>query len=247
MKTQTLLCAALITTASVPAMAGDTKLDVRFGYNTTSENRDSRVKFMHTFDNGFYFSAEAAQLHNDSYFGGNDSNDDGKNGLQAAAQEFEATYKFNINEDWYWSPGLVMVTAPDWTEYRPYLKLGTTFDNGISMTGRYRYNWSNDENGKQYLDGSGTTRGASNQFDLWVSKSFGDWGLMYNPRYRFQDGVDQGTGRDDYWEHTVMVNYKVDETWTPYMELVSVDETYVDSNGNREQDYAVRFGVVMNL
>jgi hypothetical protein len=44
-----------------------------------------------------------------------------------------------------------------------------------------------------------------------------------------------------------MVNYKVDETWTPYMELVSVDETYVDSNGNRDNDYAVRFGVVMNL
>ncbi|MFA0349806.1 oligogalacturonate-specific porin KdgM family protein, partial [Vibrio sp. 10N.222.55.C6] len=93
----------------------------------------------------------------------------------------------------------------------------------------------------------GTTRGASNQFDIWLSKSFGDVGLMYNPRYRYQDGVDQGTGRDDYWEHTVMVNYKVNETWTPYMELVSVDETYVDSNGNRENDYAVRLGFVMNL
>ncbi|MDC5818962.1 oligogalacturonate-specific porin KdgM family protein [Vibrio europaeus] len=247
MKLQTLICAALLAGASTSAIAGETKLDVRFGYNTTSENRDSRVKFMHTFDNGFYFSAEAAQLHNDAYFGSNDANNPDKNGLQAAAQEFEASYKFNLNDDWYWSPGLVTVTTSDWTEYRPYLKLGTTFDNGVSMTGRYRYNWSNDANGKQYLDGSGTTRGASNQFDLWISKNIGDWGLMYNPRYRVQDGVDQGTGRDDYWEHTIMVNYKVDETWTPYMELVSVDETYVDSNGNRENDYAVRFGVVMNL
>ncbi|MDL5029282.1 oligogalacturonate-specific porin KdgM family protein [Vibrio sp. TMPB1044] len=247
MKTQVLLCSTLIALSSMPTFAGETKLDVRFGHNTASDIRDSRVKFMHTFDTGFYFSAEAAQIHNDGYFAGNDSNDEDKNGLKAAAQEFEATYKFQINDQWYWAPGLVTVTAPNWTEYRPYLKLGTSFENGVSLTGRYRYNWSNDANGKDYLDGSGTTRGASNQFDIWLSKSFGDIGLMYNPRYRYQDGVDQGTGRDDYWEHTVMVNYKVNETWTPYMELVSVDETYVDSNSNRENDYAVRLGFVMNL
>ncbi|MGF1682784.1 oligogalacturonate-specific porin KdgM family protein [Photobacterium minamisatsumaniensis] len=247
MKKHTLICAALLASTAYPTFAGETKLDVRLGYNTTSENKDSRVKFMHTFDNGFYFSAEAAQIHNDSYFGGNDSNDEDKNGLKAAAQEFEATYKFSINESTYWSPGLVLVTAPNWTEYRPYLKLGTSFDNGLSVTGRYRYNWSNDANGKTYLDGSGNTRGASNQFDLWLSKSVGDWGFMYNPRYRFQDGVDQGTGRDDYWEHTVMVNYQLNETWTPYMELVSLDETYVNEAGKREQDYAIRFGFVMNL
>lgn len=247
MKAKTLLCTAMLTALAAPAMAGETKLDVRFGHNTNSDIKDSRVKFMHTFDSGFYFSAEAAQIHNDGYFAGNDSADSDKNGLKAAAQEFEATKKFQINDKWYWSPGLTMVTAPNWTDYRPYLKLGTSFDNGLSLTGRYRYNWSNDANGKNLLDGSGTTRGASNQFDIWLSKSIGDVGLMYNPRYRFQDGVDQGTGRDDYWEHTVMVNYKLNETWTPYVELVSVDETYVDDNGNRENDYAIRLGFVMNL
>lgn len=244
MKTKALLCSTLAAVSALPTFAGETKLDVRFGQNTASDIRDSRVKFMHTFDSGFYFSAEAAQIHGDGFFSGSDSD---TNGLKAAAQEFEATYKFEFGDDWYWSPGLVFVTAPNWTEYRPYLKLGKSFDNGVSLTGRYRYNWSNVDDGKNYLDGSGTTRGASNQFDLWVSKNFGDVGLMYNPRYRYQDGVDQGTGRDDYWEHTIMVNYKVNETWTPYMELVSVDETFVDVNGNRENDYAVRFGFVMSL
>jgi hypothetical protein len=247
MKATNLLFTAALAVISASSVASETKLDVRFGNNTNSDIKDSRVKFMHTFDSGFYFSAEAAQIHNDGYFAGNDSNDPDTNGLKAAAQEFEATYKFQINEDWFWAPGLVLVTAPNWTEYRPYLKLGTVFDNGLSVTSRYRYNWSNDANGKNKLDGSGTTRGASNQFDLWLSKSFGDVGLMYNPRYRFQEGVDQGTGRDDYWEHTVMVNYQLNETWTPYMELVSVDETYVDENGKRENDYAIRLGFVMTL
>jgi hypothetical protein len=31
------------------------------------------------------------------------------------------------------------------------------------------------------------------------------------------------------------------------MELVSVDETYVDENGKRENDYAIRLGFVMTL
>ena len=247
MKTKAVLLSTLVAASSLHAVAGETKLDVRFGHNTESNIRDSRVKFMHTFESGFYFSAEAAQIHNDGYFAGNDSNDESKNGLVAAAQEFEAAYQMDINESWYWTPGLVMVTTANWTDYRPYLKVGTSFDNGISVSGRYRYNWSNDKNGKNYVDKEGTTRGASNQFDLWVSKSFGNMGLTYNPRYRFQDGVDQGTGRDDYWEHTIAVNYKLDDTWTPYMELVSVDETYVDSNGDRKNDYAIRFGVVMNL
>ncbi len=76
MKTQVLLCSTLIALSSMPTFAGETKLDVRFGHNTASDIRDSRVKFMHTFDTGFYFSAEAAQIHNDGYFAGNDSNDE---------------------------------------------------------------------------------------------------------------------------------------------------------------------------
>lgn len=39
-----------------------------------------------------------------------------------------------------------------------------------------------------------------------------------------------------------MVNDKINETWTLYMELVSVDATYVDSDGNRESAYAVSMG-----
>ncbi|WP_028866018.1 oligogalacturonate-specific porin KdgM family protein [Psychromonas aquimarina] len=247
MKLKTAGCAALSALLSLPAAAGQTNLDVRFGYNTTSENKDSRVKFMHTFNNGFYFSAEAAQNHGDSYFSGNDAADDEKNGLIGSAQEFEGRYQFNVSEDWYVAPALVVVTTKDRTDYRPYVKTGTTFANGIDFSARYRFNYSNDANGKTYLDGSGTTRDSSHQFDIWVAKSIADWGLMYNPRYRFQDGVDQGTGRDDYWEHTIVVSKKMKDGWTPYMELVSVDQTYVDDSGEHKNDYAVRLGINISL
>ncbi|WP_108652810.1 oligogalacturonate-specific porin KdgM family protein [Dongshaea marina] len=247
MKTQLLACATALTLGTTPALAGDTKLDVRFGYNTTSENKDSRVKFMHTFNSGFYFSAEAAQSHNDGYFSGNDSNDPEIEGTRGTAQEFEANYKFELDNGWYITPALVTVLTSGRTDYRPYLKAGTSFDNGISFSARYRFNWSNDANGKTLLDGSGTTRDSSNQFDLWISKSIGDWGLTYNPRYRYQQGVDQGTGRDDYWEHTLVISNQLNETWTPYMELVSLDKTYVNSTGEHKNDYAVRLGVVIGL
>ena len=84
-------------------------------------------------------------------------------------------------------------------------------------------------------------------FDIWFAYNIGKFGMSYNPRFRWQDGVDQGTGDDTYWEHTVAFNYKLDDGWTPYVELVSLDKTYINDHGNHENDYAVRLGIVKQL
>jgi hypothetical protein len=42
-------------------------------------------------------------------------------------------------------------------------------------------------------------------------------------------------------------NYKLDDGWTPYVELVSLDKTYINDDGNHENDYAVRLGIVKQL
>lgn len=64
----------LIRTCSLSALlissrgwCGNTAVDLRFGHNTNSDVNDSRIKVMHRADNGFYFSVEAAQNHNDTF------------------------------------------------------------------------------------------------------------------------------------------------------------------------------------
>ena len=42
-------------------------------------------------------------------------------------------------------------------------------------------------------------------------------------------------------------NYKLDDGWTPYVELVSLDKTYLTQDGNHENDYAIRLGIVKQL
>lgn len=248
MKIKEIVSVLILATIAIPALAGNTALDVRFGNNTESNNKDSRIKFMHSFDGGLYFSAEGAQSHGDeNFFDENDSNEPIDPGFRGSSQEYELAYKFPINGKWFLAPGLIWVNTNSASDYRPYFKAGTTFDNGVSITGRYRYNWSNDANGKAKLNGSGTTRGASHQYDIWLARKYGKLGLLWNPRYRFQHGVDQGTGDDDYWEHTIEISYQYDDKWKPYMELVSLDETYVDKDGNHKNDYAVRLGFVLKL
>ncbi len=52
---------------STQGWCGNTSVDLRFGHNTRSDVNDSRIKVMHQANNGFYFSVEAAQNHNDTF------------------------------------------------------------------------------------------------------------------------------------------------------------------------------------
>ena len=66
---------------STQGWCGNTSVDLRFGHNTRSDVNDSRIKVMHQANNGFYFSVEAAQNHNDTFFGDTDRyNPDDKGG-----------------------------------------------------------------------------------------------------------------------------------------------------------------------
>lgn len=65
------------------------------------------------------------------------------------------------------------------------------FDNGLNLSARYRYNTVNDSHSDRELDGSGYTRRQSHQFDIWFAYNIGKFGMSYNPRFRWQDGVDQ--------------------------------------------------------
>ena len=40
---------------------------------------------------------------------------------------------------------------------------------------------------------------------------------------------------------------ELDDGWTPYVELVSLDKTYLTQDGNHENDYAIRLGIVKQL
>lgn len=242
---KTLLITTLL--ASLPAWCANTSVDLRFGHNTNSDANDSRIKVMHQADNGFYFSVEAAQNHNDTVFGDTDSQNKDDKGVTEAAEEIETRWQIPLGNGYSFAPGLTTVFTSTNTHYRPFIQGWKSFDNGVNISARYRYNTVNDSHSDHVLNSDEYTRRESHQFDLWFAYNIGKFGMSYNPRFRYQDGVDQGTGRDTYWEHTVSFNYKLDQGWTPYVELVSLDKTYVNDDGNHENDYAVRLGIVKQL
>ncbi|HDT5423408.1 TPA: hypothetical protein QHJ63_002008 [Enterobacter hormaechei subsp. steigerwaltii] len=232
---------------STQGWCGNTSVDLRFGHNIRSDVNDSRIKVMHQANNGFYFSVEAAQNHNDTFFGDTDRYNPDDKGLTEAAQEIETRWRFDLGNGFAVAPGMVTVFTASNTHYRPFIQGWKAFDNGLNLSARYRYNTVNDAHSDKELDGSGYTRRQSHQFDIWFAYNIGKFGMSYNPRFRWQDNVDQGTGDDTYWEHTVAFNYKLDDGWTPYVELVSLDKTYINNDGNHENDYAVRLGIVKQL
>ena len=114
-----LLSALLI---SSQGWCGNTSVDLRFGHNTNSEANDSRIKVMHQADNGFYFSVEAAQNHNDTFFGDTDRYSSDDKGVTEAAQEIETRWRFDLGDGYSVAPGMVTVFTSSNTHYRPFIQ-----------------------------------------------------------------------------------------------------------------------------
>lgn len=143
----TIIKATCISTLLLSAQGwcGSTSVDLRFGHNTRSDVNDSRIKMMHQANNGFYFSVEAAQNHNDTFFGDTDRYNPDEKGLTEAAQEIETRWRFDLGDGFAVAPGMVTVFTASNTHYRPFIQGWKAFDNGLNMSARYRYNTVNDE------------------------------------------------------------------------------------------------------
>lgn len=97
---------------STQGWCGNTSVDLRFGHNTRSDVNDSRIKVMHQANNGFYFSVEAAQNHNDTFFGDTDRYNPDDKGLTEAAQEIETRWRFDLGNGFAVAPGMVRFSPP---------------------------------------------------------------------------------------------------------------------------------------
>lgn len=142
---------------STQGWCGNTSVDLRFGHNTRSDVNDSRIKVMHQANNGFYFSVEAAQNHNDTFFGDTDRYNPDDKGLTEAAQEIETRWRFDLGNGFAVAPGMVTVFTASNTHYRPFIQGWKAFDNGLNLSARYRYNTVNDAHSDKELDGSHTS------------------------------------------------------------------------------------------
>ncbi|MDK1015132.1 hypothetical protein QMS73_18100, partial [Cronobacter sakazakii] len=75
------VCLCIPVIYSVSGWTGTTWVDVRGAHNIRADTNETRIKFMHQATNGFYFSAEATQSHNESFFGDEDSRDGKEDGV----------------------------------------------------------------------------------------------------------------------------------------------------------------------
>ncbi|MBE8365835.1 hypothetical protein IQA89_18370, partial [Leptospira borgpetersenii serovar Balcanica] len=119
--------------------------------------------------NGFYFSAEATQSHNESFFGDEDSRDGKEDGVTGVSQEIETRWQFPLGNCYSIAPGLTTVFTKTNTHYRPFIQGWKAFDNGINLAARYRYNTVNDAHSDRKLDSDEYPRRKSHQFDIWIA------------------------------------------------------------------------------
>lgn len=240
-----LLCFSVIYSSF--GWSGNTWVDVRAAHNVRADSNETRIKFMHQANNGFYFSAEATQSHNDSFFGDEDSRDGKDEGVTGVSQEIETRWQFQLGNGYSIAPGMTTIFTKTNTHYHPFIQGWKDFGNGINLSARYRYNTTNDAHSDKELNSDNYTRRQAHQFDIWIAWNIDRFGMSYNPRFRYQDGVDQGTGKDTYWEHTLAFSYKLDNDWTPYIELGSIDKTYIDSDGSHQNEFVGRLGITKKL
>ncbi|WP_158589101.1 oligogalacturonate-specific porin KdgM family protein [Alginatibacterium sediminis] len=180
-------------------------LDLRGAYATEAKQWEHRARAGLDFADAWQVHLEGTQGHGKDLFSDKTQS--------VSAFETEVNYNYKSANNLTWSPGFVYWAGRDHVEYRPYLKL-TWSPGPYYIAGRYRY---------QSATGDANN---TNQFDAWFGYAFEAVSLEYNPAYIARDDVsfkNDGSLKDNKWEHTFQAKYTGFETWSPYLEFQLLD------------------------
>jgi len=210
MKKQTLLICGLLL-ASVQASA--VTLDVRHEWFDDSKAHKDRALVSHRFANGVGFSLEA------KWKSGGDNSNKAFNNMVSNGTESTISYQYKLNPKWFIQPGFTLESTDDKSIYKPYFTSGYTFDNGIYLNGRYRYEYTR-ENEADKNDVK-TNRG-----EFWLGYRYQNWRFEYNYIYKHSDQIRFDNKKWDY-EYNFKTQWSYDAHWAPYAEVgnVSVSKT----------------------
>jgi len=202
-------------------------IDLRHEYKDTGHNAD-RALVSHRFANGFGFALEAkwksSGTHQDRPFA-----DLVGNGTDAGISwRWRATKNIDV------TPGLNLDSNDSRSIWKPSLRAQYSFDNGLYLATRYRFEYTRYPNDNTKNDDAKLNRG-----DAWIGYVLGDWRGEFN--YVYKNSEHQILANNKKWddEYNVKIAYKLDKNWAPYAEVGNIS----GSKKTSERQTRYRVGV----
>ncbi|WP_342323719.1 oligogalacturonate-specific porin KdgM family protein [Kosakonia sp. BYX6] len=204
-------------------------VDLRHEYIDSGSNAD-RVAVSHRFANGVGFGVEA------KWKSGGDDADKPLTEIVGNGHEESINYRWAVTKNFALNPGFNIESKDSNSIYKPYLHVQYSFDNGIYIAGRYRYEYTRYPN-------SNSVDNKVNKFDTWVGWAMGDFRAELNYVYaKSTEGVLRDNDKTYSNEYNAKLAYKLDQFWSPYVEVGNVGVT-----GSDERQTRFRLGVAYSF
>lgn len=201
---------ALAVLSGMSFAASAVTVDLRHEYIDSGSNAD-RVAVSHRFDNGFGFSVEA------KWKSGGDKADQPFSDVVGNGHEDQISWRWKANKNFSLTPAFTIESTDSRTIYKPNLQGQYSWDNGIYVAARYRYEYT------RYPSNANKDDDKVNRGDAWFGFALGDWRTELNYVYaKSTEGVIRNNNKDYSTEYNVKVAYKLDKFWSPYAEVGNV-------------------------
>lgn len=204
----------------------DSWLNFREAYLTGSKQFQTKIEYAAKFDDVLYFAIQNTSGHGDSL-----------NQVSSRYNEIETNYKIPLSSNVSFYPGAVFNWSRSGSAFDPYVKLGFSPVDNVTLLVGYRYNKNNYSSVNIYnqLQNDG-----NHEVNIWLDWSVNEriW-TEYNFTYHKRIGEFRyGNGSTENLEHTVAVSYKIDDQFTPY-----IDASWLDKAGNGDNEGRIRVGL----
>ena len=226
-KTLSVMMAGVCSLISPPDVkASQTWIDNRYAHVYSAETNQYKIGIGHLFDN------KSGLLASSVY-------DLGQNFQQfkSAFQEFEGWYNVDLDQHWSLQPGGLVDTTSDGNIISPYFGVNYSFNPGVLLGFRYRYN----HNTKKTIDLSGVpeyddTHHMSIFFSQQVTEKLS---IQFIPELLINtNNFREANGSKHHWEIALAGRYRINANWVPYSEI-----TWLDRDQNNDNLIRLRVGV----
>lgn len=185
-------------------------LDYRHEYADSTRINKDRIAVIETLPSGIGFYVDASVKSG----GVNNEQDKILSDLVTNAIELGASYNYKITDHVILQPGFIFESGSDTAIYKPYLRLQYNFDAGIYVAQRYRFDYAR-------RTATNTDDEKTNRFDSYIGYSDNNFKLEYNFTWMDSDQIKFDDTKNNY-EHNVAFAWKVNKTFTPYLEVGNV-------------------------
>ncbi|OEF23308.1 oligogalacturonate-specific porin KdgM family protein [Vibrio rumoiensis] len=204
----------LLATSAVSVNAAS--LDYRHEYKHDTESNGDRIKIGGSTKvelGTHYYSVEMKFNGKDGSYGYQD--------LERGDSEFEYSFKYFVNDNFYLQPGMPITMGDQRVTYKPQLRVGYEFDSGITAKLRYRHEFRDFTDEKENGETWQKSKVTANLTYTWNSTVQFDFETNYE-KAREGDNWLLYDGKDWNYDYNLKVGYKNDSNWRPYFELGNV-------------------------